>query len=278
MKLWFAVFLGLVQGITEFLPVSSSGHLAIFQNVFGMTNIEKNHMLFDVLLHMGTLVSVCIVYRKDIADIIRALAGLFRKTDRQSGEKAKSRPAARLIVLLIVATLPLFAAVLLKSYVEKLFENTIFVGMALIVTGLLLFASDRATRGQKNEKNATMTNALFVGIMQAFAIVPGLSRSGSTITAGLFQGFDREFAVKFSFLMSIPAILGANVLSLFDAFSEGVNTSLLPIYLAGVAAAAISGYFAIKLVRYIAKKDRFGGFAYYCWAVGILTIVLTIII
>ncbi len=279
MKLWFAIFLGIVQGITEFLPVSSSGHLSIFQNVFGMTNIEKNHMFFDVLLHLGTLISVCIAYRSDIADLIRVFTGSFRKSGSRGGaEKSKARPAARLMVLLIVATLPLLAAVFLKDYVEKLFDNTIFVGIALIVTGLLLFASDRAARGSKNEKNATVTNAFFVGVMQAVAIVPGLSRSGSTISAGIFQGFDREFAVKFSFLMSIPAILGANILSLFDAMADGINLSLLPVYLAGVAAAAISGYFAIKLVRYIAKRERFGAFAYYCWAVGILAIVLTIII
>lgn len=278
MKLWFAIFLGLIQGLTEFLPVSSSGHLSIFQNIFGMENAEQSHMLFDVLLHLGTLISVCIVYRKDIVDILKEFVGLFKKSGKKGGKSTSSRSAARLLILLIVATLPLLVAVLVKDYVEKLYSNTIFIGFALITTGVLLFVADRTKRGTKNEKSATVSNALMIGVAQAIAIVPGLSRSGTTIAAGIFQGFDREFAVKFSFLMSIPAVIGANILSIAGAFKAGVDVSLIPIYLAGVAAAAISGFFAIKLVNYIAKKDRFGGFAYYCWAAGLIAIVLTVIV
>ncbi len=278
MKLWFAVFLGLVQGLTEFLPISSSGHLSILQNMFGVTDIEKNHMLFDVLLHLGTLIAVCFAYGKDIRDILRELGRIFGRREVRQGEKARSRASARLFLMLIIATVPLFVAVFFKKYVEKLYYNTIFIGAALIVTGIMLFIADRVSRGSKNEKNAPMSNALAVGILQAIAVVPGLSRSGATISAGLVLGFDREFAVKFSFLMSIPAVLGANILSLAEAVSDGVDLSLLPIYLAGVLAAAVSGYFAIKLVRYIAKTDRFGGFAYYCWAAGVFAIILTIIV
>ncbi len=275
MKIWFAAFLGLVQGLTEFLPVSSSGHLSIFQNMFGMENPEQSHLLFDVLLHLGTLVSVCIVYRKDISDIIRGLFSLFGKSNNKKSD-VKNRASVRFLLLVIVATLPLFVAIFFNDYAEKLYSNTLFIGFALIVTGILLFVSDKLVRGKKNEKSATIGNALVVGIMQAIAIIPGLSRSGSTITAGLFQGFDREFAVKFSFLMSIPAILGANILSLFKALKAGVDFS--PVYLVGVAVAAVSGYFAINLVKYISKKDKFGGFAYYCWAVGLITVVLTVIV
>ncbi len=278
MKIWFAVFLGLVQGVTEFLPVSSSGHLSILQNMFGMENVEQSHLLFDVLLHLGTLVSVCIVYRKDIADIIRAFAALFRRGGGKREGEAKTRSSARLLIMVIVATLPLFVAVFFDDYAEKLYSNTLFIGFALIVTGILLFVSDKVVHGKKNEKNATMGNALIVGIAQAIAIVPGLSRSGSTISAGIFQGFDREFAVKFSFIMSIPAILGANLLSLFKALKAGVDFSLIPVYLIGVVVASVSGYFAINLVKYISKKDKFGGFAYYCWAVGLITIILTVIV
>lgn len=277
MTLWFAIFLGFIQGVTEFLPVSSSGHLSIFQNVFGMQNIEQNHLFFDVLLHLGTLVSVCIVYRKDIAELISAFFALFRRGGK--GEAAtKHRSSIRLLIMIIIATLPLAAAVILKDYVEKLYYNVTFIGLALIVTGLLLFISDRIVKGKKNEKNAKMSNALIVGIAQAIAVVPGLSRSGTTITAGLFQGFDREFAVKFSFIMSIPAILGANILTLIDALKAGVDLSLLPTYLAGVVAAAVSGFFAIKLVKLISQKERFGSFAYYCWTAGLIVIVLSIII
>jgi undecaprenyl-diphosphatase len=240
-----------------------------------MENMEQSHLFFDVLLHLGTLVSVCIVYRKDIAGLIKAFFSLFRRGE--SGA-VKHRSSIRFLFLIIVATLPLVVVVFVKEYVEKLYYNVTFIGLALIVTGLLLFISDRVIKGKKNEKNATMLNAMFVGIAQAIAIVPGLSRSGTTITAGLFQGFDREFAVRFSFIMSIPAILGANILSLVEALKAGIDTSLLPVYLAGVAAATVSGLVAIKIVKLISQKDRFGSFAYYCWTVGLLVIILSIII
>jgi len=243
-----------------------------------MENAEQGHLFFDVLLHLGTLISVCIVYRRDIAEIIGAFFALLRRGGRSGAGTAGSRSAARLLIMIVIATLPLFVAVFAKDYVENLYYNVTFIGFALIVTGFLLFISDRVVKGKKNEKNAKMSNALVVGIAQAIAIVPGLSRSGSTITAGLFQGFDREFAVKFSFIMSIPAILGANLLSLIDAVKAGIDLSLLPTYLAGVVAAAVSGYFAIKLVKLISRKERFGSFAYYCWAVGLIVIVLSIII
>ena len=195
MKLWFAIFLGLVQGATEFLPISSSGHLSIFQNVFGMENPEQGHLLFDVMLHLGTLISVCIVYRKDLAELIKAFFSLFRRGEKGS-EAARNRSSIRFLFMIIIATVPLLVAVFLKDYVEKLYYNITFIGIALIVTGFLLYLSDRLVKGKKNEKNAKMTNALIVGIAQAIAIVPGLSRSGTTITVGLFQGFDCEFAVK----------------------------------------------------------------------------------
>jgi len=246
--------------------------------MFGMENVEQSHLFFDVLLHLGTLISVCIVYRKDIAELINAFFVLVRRGGKREAGEVSSRSAARLLLMIIIATLPLFVAVLVKDQVEMLYQNVTFIGFALIVTGLLLFISDRIVKGKKNERNAKMSNALIVGIAQAFSIIPGLSRSGSTITAGLFQGFDREFAVKFSFLMSIPAILGANLLSLIDVIKAGVDLSLLPTYLAGVVAAAVSGYFSIKLVKLISRKERFGSFAYYCWAVGLIVIVLSIII
>ena len=279
LKLWFAAFLGLVQGVTEFLPVSSSGHLSILQNMFGLENVEQSHLLFDVMLHLGTLISVFIAYRKDIADILRAIfATLTGKHKGGKSAEQKNRASMRLFIMVIIATLPLFVAVFLNDYAEKLYNNTLFIGIALLVTGILLYVSDRAARGKKNEKSATMGNALITGIAQAIAIVPGLSRSGTTISVGIFQGFDREFAVKFSFLMSIPAILGANILTFIKAIKAGVDFSLMPTYLVGVLVAAVSGYFAISLVRYITKKDKFGGFAYYCWAVGLITIVLTVIV
>ena len=152
-----------------------------------------------------------------------------------------------------------------------------FIGGALIVTGILLFASDRVRHGRKTEKTATLLDALLVGIGQAIALCPGISRSGMTTTAGCFTGFERKFAVRFAFLLSIPAVLGANILTLKDAFEAGIDFSSVPVYLVGVVVAAVSGYASIRLLRYVADKGRFGAFAYYCWAAGVLTLVLTIL-
>ena len=185
-------------------------------------------------------------------------------------------PARRMILLIIVGTLPLFAVLPIKDLVEGLANNMYFVGGALIVTGFLLFTSDRVKKGRKTERSATLLDVLLVGVAQALATCPGISRSGTTITAGCFMGFDRKFAVRYSFLMSIPAILGANILSIKDAI-ETVVWSEVPVYLAGVLVSAVVGYACIRLLKMIAEKGKFGFFAYYCWAVGILTIVLNVI-
>lgn len=271
-----AILLGLVQGVAEFLPISSSGHLSILQNFFRMSDLENGHMFFDVLLHLGTLVAVIVAYRKDVADILREFFSMVHLRRLPQGARPDV-PARRMILMIILATLPLFVILPIKDLVEGLYNNTIFIGFALIVTGFLLFLSDRMGRGSKTARNATMLDALLVGAAQAVAVVPGLSRSGTTISVGMARGFDRSFAVKFSFLMSIPAVLGANILSLVDAIGAGVDVSLLPKYLVGVLVAMISGYGAIVLLRYIASKGKFGAFAYYCWGVGLITLILSLI-
>ena len=270
-----AIILGLIQGIAEFLPISSSGHLAFFQNFFGLANVEEDNLFFDVLLHLGTLVAVFIAYRSEIGELIREFFGMFSRSEERSARP--NVPARRMILLLIVATLPLLVVLPVKSRVEALYYNTFFIGFAFIVTGVLLAVSDRFRNGSKTERNATILDALLVGVGQAFAVIPGLSRSGTTISAGLFRGFDRQFAVRFSFLLSIPAVLGANILSLIDAVSAGIDWSLMPVYLVGMIVAGVSGYAAIRLLNYIAGKGRFGGFAWYCWGAGIVTLVLSLI-
>lgn len=273
-----SVFMGLIQGVAEFLPISSSGHLALFQAFFGMENVEANHMLFTVLLHFGTFLSVCIVYWRDIVEMIRefflGIASLF---NRKSGQKAAPPPARRLVMLIIVATLPLFVMVFLKDYIAVLFQSSIMVSIALLATGFALFFSDRLAKGHKTAKNATVADALLIGVGQAIAVIPGLSRSGTTISMGMMRGFDRNFAVRFSFLLSLPAVLGANILELKDAMAVGLDLSVLPVYLVGVVTAAVVGYFAIRLVKSLADKGKFGKFAYYCWAIGGISLIAGII-
>ena len=182
-----------------------------------------------------------------------------------------------MILLIIVGTLPLFLVLPVKDLVEGLSDNMYFVAGALLVTGCLLFASDRVRHGRKTERSATLIDVLIVGVAQAIATCPGISRSGTTITAGCFVGFERKFAVRFSFLLSIPAILGANILSLKDAAEAGIDWASVPVYLVGVAVSAVVGYVCIRLLKMIAAKGRFGWFAYYCWFAGAATLLLTIV-
>ena len=271
-----AVLLGLVQGVTEFLPVSSSGHLAIAEQLLNLQGASNVPGFFDVLLHLGTLVAVFIAYWDDIRDmIVEFFAGIGDLAHHSTPNPVP--PARRLILLIIVGTLPLFVMVPFRRFFSSLGDNMYFIGGALIVTGILLFVSDRVHHGRKTEKTATLLDALLVGLGQAVALCPGISRSGMTITTGCFAGFERKFAVRFAFLLSIPAVIGANILSLKDAIDAGIDWASVPAYLVGVAVAAVSGYACIRLLRYIAEKGRFGAFAYYCWAVGALTLVLTVL-
>lgn len=269
---YFSSFLmGLVQGLAEFLPISSSGHLAIAQNLLGLET--EVPVFFDVLLHLGTLLAVFVAYWKDICEIVveffRGVGDIVHHTTPK-----QVPPARRMILLIIVATLPLVVVLPIHEKVQALGDNMVFVGAALVVTGFLLFACDLVRKGRKTAKNATLIDALVVGVAQAIATMPGISRSGMTITAGCFCGYERSFAVRFSFLMSIPAILGANVLSLVDAFKDGIIWAEVPMYMVGVITAAVVGYACIRLLKLIAQKGRFGAFSYYCWAVGLLTLLL----
>ena len=276
-----AVLMGILQGVAEFLPISSSGHLALFQHFFGVENYEETQMFFAVLLHLGTLISVFVYYWHDILDMIREffllLGSLFSR--KGTHEIRNTPPARRMVLLIIVATLPLFGILPVKDYIESAMNNVTFVSVALIATGFILFFSDRMARGRKTARTATMTDALLVGCAQAFGTLPGISRSGSTISAGLLRGYDRNFAVRFSFLMSLPAVLGANILTLKDVIEEGgIDTTLLPIYLVGMVVAAVVGYFAIRLVNLLADKGKFGAFAWYCWAAGAASLAASILL
>ena len=271
-----SVVLGFVQGVAEFLPISSSGHLTLFQHFFGM---EEPDNLFNVLLHFATLLAVCIYYFRDVVEMVteffRAVAALFSRK-RQGGEIPEAR---RMVLLVIVGTLPLFAVLLIKDYVEALGASPAFVSCALLVTGCILFLSDRMAGGRKTARNATLKDVLLVGVAQGLATVPGLSRSGCTISAGMTMGFDRKFAVRYSFLMSLPAVLGATILEVKDVLEMegGLASGLLPKYLVGMAVAGVVGYFSIRLVNLLAAKGKFGAFAYYCWVAGVLALILSLL-
>lgn len=269
-----SLLLGLIQGVSEFLPISSSGHLSIAQNLLGFQAAGEENLFYTVLLHLGTLAAVFVAYWSDIVEMVleffRAIGDLVHHRSTPH-----TPPARRLMLMVIVGTLPLFVVLPINDWINRLSGNMIFIGCALIFTGVLLFLSDRVIRGRKTEKTATMRDTLLVGAAQAIATCPGISRSGMTICMGTFLGFDRKYAVRFSFLLSIPAVLGANLLDAVKVV--GGQTEMLPlsVCLTGIAAAAVSGYLCIRLIRLIADRGKFGWFAYYCWAVGAATLILT---
>ncbi|MBE6543896.1 MAG: undecaprenyl-diphosphate phosphatase [Ruminococcaceae bacterium] len=273
MTLFEAILFGIIQGLTEFLPVSSSGHLALFQNILGMEDPERL-VAFNVLLHLGTLVAVFIMYWKDILPLIPAFFTLMGKVFKGKFKFSEYTYNERFVLLIIIATIPLLPAALLEDKISFIAGYLSVVGAILVINGGVLLYSDKLSRGNLTIGEANGKNALFIGMFQAFAaLLPGLSRSGSTITGGLLSGFDRQSAVKFSFIMSLPAIAGACVLKLPKLFEETESMGQLGIYAVGAVVAAIVGLLAMKLLTYISKKSNFKGFAYYCFAAGILAIV-----
>lgn len=276
MSVWNAIILGLVQGITEFLPISSSGHLSILNNLFDLTSTDDGHLLFDVLMHLGTLAAVFVCYWQDIVHMFYEVLGLIN-VGPLAGQRQRHYPGARTFIMIVFATLPLVLILPVHKMIETLYYHNVFIGIALVLTGCMLFVADRMKPGTKSAGGMTISDALIIGLCQCVATIPGLSRSGTTITAGIATGLEREFAVKFSFLLSIPAVLGANIVTLIDAFQQGVDIANVPAYLIGMVAAMLSGIGAISLVKRVASKGKFGGFAYYCWVMGVLSIILTMI-
>lgn len=276
MSIWNAIVLGLVQGIAEFLPISSSGHLSIMNNLFDMSTVDDGHVFFDVLLHLGTLSSIFVVYWQDIVHMVRETLGVMN-LGPLTGQRQARYPSARLFVMIVCATLPMLLVIPIKDRIDGLFYQNIFIGIMLILTGCILYVSDRMQQGRKTENNITILDAVIIGLCQCVAAIPGLSRSGTTITAGIATGLRRDFAVKFSFLMSVPAVLGATIFSIAEAVEKGVDLSSVPAYLVGMVAAMISGIITITAFKRIFSNGKFGGFSYYCWVMGVLSIILSII-
>lgn len=271
-----AVILGLAQGLSEFLPISSSGHLALLQYFFGINT--DNVLPFAVLLHFGTLVSVFIVYWKDIVDLIKELGAVIKDIFTGKGLRINANPTRRLGFMIIVATIPTAViGLLFNDLFNAMYLSLVAIGTGLLVTGTILVIAERMGRNNKSVKEMKFRHAVFVGLMQGVAICPGVSRSGSTLFGGLISGLNREFAVKFAFLISIPSILGSVILEAPDAFREGLDISLVGPVIAGVVVAAISGLFAIKAMIKLVSNKNLIGFSIYTWALGIAVIVYALI-
>ncbi len=286
MSVFESILLGIVQGVTEFLPVSSSGHLAILQNIF---HVETNgSMLFDIMLHLGTLAAVFIVYHKDIWNMIKEfflmvgdvfsnlrtfVLNRIHKTSLKY-KKIVSNSYRKFVMLILVSTVPTgVIGVLGKDIVEGASETLLIPGICLLITGVLLLMAELKKEGNKTPKTVSYGNGLVIGAAQGLATLPGLSRSGTTIATCLFCGLDRKFAVKYSFILSIPAILGAAVLEVKDVIAEPIQAPQIAIYAVGMVFAGVVGYICIKTMLVIVRRKKFKYFAYYCFVVGIVAIV-----
>lgn len=289
MDLLKAIFLGMIQGVTEFLPVSSSGHLAIFQKIFQMEDVGFS---FDVFLHVGTLLAVFFVYWRDIKRLIIEGVGIIADSLVNAfryikSKKTKETPEYRKVIktvyrkfalLVMVSTIPTgIIGVLGSELIDRASDTLIVPGICLLITAILLLIADNVSDGEKTPKKTTYKNAVFLGVCQGIATLPGLSRSGTTITAGLLSGLRRDFAVKYSFIMSIPAIMGAAVLKIPDMKNDIATTSAM-CYVVGTIVAAIVGYVCIKTMLVVVRNKKFKYFSYYCAVIGGVAIVASFII
>lgn len=265
MTVWTAIALGVLQGLTEFLPVSSSGHLALAQHFLG---IDSPGVTFEVLVHFGTALAVIVFFRKRIEAIITALAGLAL-------DRPHDPEDARIGILLVVGTIPAAAVGLLfAGAVEATFRSPAIVSVALIVTGVVLQLTRLVSPGEK--PHGSIRDALLIGVAQAIAIVPGMSRSGWTVSAGLGLGLRRRAAAEFAFLLSVPVILGATVMSVGKAFGSGSPPGTASI--AGTVAAFVAAVPAIRVLLRVVTAGRFYRFSYYCWVAGAVGLVLTAVL
>lgn len=271
-----AIIYGVVQGVAEFLPISSSGHLALAQNFFGTSSAEE-FFGFNILLHFGTLVAVFVMYAKDVAELFK---GFFSLCARPFNGKlrAKLTTAEKLLLMLCAATTIMVPAALISDYVGALAEISWAIGALLIVNGAMLFVSDRLNSGSNSLESSPVRRGFFIGVFQLFGVLPGISRSGITMTGGLFNNMERKDAVRFSFLLSIPAILGANLLELIKSNGDFFgDVGMVPCF-AGMLAAALSGMLAIKVIQFFARKKSFTPFAVYSIIAGAAAIVGDLII
>ena len=279
MSVFEALIQGIVQGLSEFLPISSSGHLSLLQYFFGISG--EAAASYSILLHFGTLVAVFAAFYKTIWKLIIEFFSMVRDIFTKKFSIKNASPERRMVLLIIVAEIPLLFFYFLSDFYTSLSADTDIVveGFCFLLTSALLFISDRVVKGKKTAADMSFKDALIVGTVQGIAPLPGLSRSGSTISTGLMCGLTREYAVSFSFIMGIPPVLMANLLEIKDLLgADGAVAPLEPMQsIVGIVAAAVVGFASIKMVNFLVKNDKFTIFAWYTLILGVLTVVLGII-
>lgn len=262
-----ALILGIVQGLGEFLPISSSGHLAVIQYFFGIEG--ESVLLFAVMLHLGTLISVFIIYWHDIVKLVKELIAVIKDIFTGKGLRINHNPVRRLGFMIIVATIPTaLIGLLFNDIFAGLYLSLMAVGIGFLVTGTILFIAEKMGKNEKKVWGMKFRHAVFIGIMQGIAICPGVSRSGSTLFGGLMSGLDRNFALRFAFLISIPSILGSVILEFPPAISAGLPEGIWGPVIVGTVVSAISGFIAIKAMLKIVAGKRLTVFSWYTWVLG----------
>lgn len=287
MEIWKAVVMGIIQGIAEFLPISSSGHLALFKHILNI-DLESGGLLFDIMLHFGTLIAICIAFWKDIMkmivdgvgiilDFFMNVAIFFQNIlikDKKSYKTIIHNAYRRFVLLVMVSTIPTaIIGVVLEDIIDYAATTILIPGLGLLITATLLMVADRIKTGSKRANQTDYSDAVVVGLAQGVATLPGISRSGTTITACLLCGFDKNYAVKYSFIMSIPAVLGAVVLKIKDFSTITFQTNDIIAYSLGTIIATLVGYLCIKTMLVIVRGKKFKIFSYYCFAIGLIAIV-----
>ncbi|NPV55846.1 MAG: undecaprenyl-diphosphatase UppP [Anaerolineae bacterium] len=264
-----SIILGFVQGITEFLPISSSAHLVLVPYILGWQLQPEIVFPFDVLVQLGTLLAVIIYFAKDIANIIQSFFRCLRK------KTPFSEPESRLGWLILLATIPAGVfGLLLKSEVEYAFSNPVATAVFLIITGALLIIAEKLGKNTKNLSDTNVPDAIWIGIGQACAIFPGISRSGATIAVGMLRNLKREDAARFSFLMSIPVMLAAGLLGILELSTLQNLSGSISLVIIGTAIAAITGYFSIHFLLQFLKRSKLTWFAYYCFTIAAITFLI----
>ncbi|MBR6407493.1 MAG: undecaprenyl-diphosphate phosphatase [Clostridia bacterium] len=264
MSLINAVIEGIIQALTEFLPISSSGHLAVYNYFF---NKNEGDTFFTILLHIGTLIAVIICYHKTIWELIKEFFKTIGDIFTGKFKWSQMNPTRRMLIMLIICMLPLALFLPVKDYVDVAAKNIFLLSLCFIFTGVILMLGHFVGKRSYNREKMTVWDSLCIGFMQGLAIFPGISRSGSTISAGLVLGLKKEHVTQFSFILSIPTILGSFLIELYDNRSELANVDFVPV-IVGIIVAAIFGVLAIKLIEFIIKKNKFNIFSIYCLVLG----------
>lgn len=272
MNIFEAIMQGIIQGLTEFLPVSSSGHLSLYQHFTG--NSGEGALLFSAVLHLGTLVAVFTAFRKTIWELIKELGFMIKDIFTGKFKWKEMNPPRRAIIMMIISLLMLIPFYIFKDFFEGVSEDSdiIVEGICFLYTATILFLSDRCVKENKKFGDITVKNAVTVGAFQGVALLPGVSRSGSTISGGLFCGFERETAVQYSFILGIPAILGGCLLQVKDAVDQKAMDIEPLNFAVGFIVSAIVGICAIKMVNWLVKSDKFKIFAVYTLILGVVVI------